>query len=226
MIQYFPGRHAKTLHFQPGQVDAAALGIGADIAQDVGELQGFAQVAGVVAGGGVFTPKNPDAQQPHHRGHAVAVGFQLFIIVVCLDFQIHFAALDQFVKQLKRQAVFPDDRLEFLIDGKLRRASGAGQLDVPAPFGEPGAAEFRGRGIFIGHIVHLAAKGVERRHGVAFGPGQEYERQRQIGRAFAGDGLTVLHQLGLGGGLPGLVSSPRRTGGRPPTWARVGLMRP
>src|SRR5216117_3742896 len=54
-------------------VDPAAAGIGADVADDVGELQRHAEAHRVLARARVGVAEDLDAAQAHGRGHAVAV---------------------------------------------------------------------------------------------------------------------------------------------------------
>ena len=60
-----------------GQINAPALGVGADVPQDVGQLEGLAEVDRVVAAGRVAVAEDLDAQQADDRGDAIAVEFQL-----------------------------------------------------------------------------------------------------------------------------------------------------
>ncbi len=134
--------------------------------------------------------------------------------------EVHFAAFDEFVKQREWQFELRDDGLKFLVKDELRIFVFAGAADVFAPGGELFAAFFRGNGILIGHIVHGAAKGVKRGHGVTFFAGQQNKSQREIGGAFPGERAAVLH-----GHIPRGGSSGLRGGGRPPVSASVGLVR-
>ena len=73
----------------------------------------------------------------------------------------------------------------------------AGAADVGAPGGQPFAALRHREGLIVGHVIHLAAEGVEGGHAVPFGFGQQHERQRQIGRALPRDRPALLHGSGL-----------------------------
>ena len=57
----------------PGEVNAAAVGVVAHVAEDVGELERLAEVHGVVAAGRVAVAEDLDAQQADDGRHAVAV---------------------------------------------------------------------------------------------------------------------------------------------------------
>ena len=66
----------------------------------------------------------------------------------------------------------------------------------------------RGRGFIVRHVVHLAAEGIEGGHAVALLAGQEDEGQRQVGGAFARDGLAGF--MGSQGAAGGVASLPYR----------------
>jgi len=101
----------------------------------------------------------------------------------------------------------------------MRRLAFTGAADVVAPGGELFTAFFRRDGIFIRHIIHGTAEGVKRRHGVALYAGQQDEGEREVRRAFPGDGAALLHDYKPAGGE--FRSS--RLGGSPPHSASVGL---
>ena len=181
----------------------------------------MAQVDGVIAAGGILIAKDLDAQEADDGGDAVAIGFQLLGIGIAVNLQIHFAAPDEFVEQGKGEVEVLDDRHQFLVDRESGGGAPAGAADILPPLGQLGAALLRGHGILVRDIIHFAAKGVERRHGIAFGLGQQDKGQREIGGALAGDGAAVLHHRWEGYGpsvFPG-----GRTGGSPPFSASVGL---
>ena len=203
------------------EINPSAGGVGADVAQDVGELERLAEMDGIIAARRIFVAENLDAQEADDGRDMVTILFQRLKVVVALDVQIHFAALDQIIEQVEAQVELSDDGLEFADDWKLRGLIVTGAFHVGAPFGEPPAPHFHRHSFVVGHVVHFAAEGIERGHGVAFWTRQENEGEREIGRAFAGDGAAVLHHGwgGGGGGLPGSWM-----GGRPPVWASVGLM--
>ena len=86
-----------------------------------------------------------------------------------------------------------DDGLKFLIEDELRIFIFAGAADVVAPR-RKFFAPFLGRHrIFISHVIHGAAEGVERGHRIAFFAGQKNESEREIGGAFFGERATMLH---------------------------------
>ena len=59
------------------QIDAAAFGILADVAQDVGQLKRHAAFLGQRQGARRIEAEDVDDGQPHHRRHLVAVAVQL-----------------------------------------------------------------------------------------------------------------------------------------------------
>ena len=162
------------------QINPAAFGVGADVTQDVGELQRLAEINGIIAARGILIAENLDAQQADNRGDAMAIEFELRESFIALDLQIHLATLDQFIEEREREPEFADDRLELEIHGKLGSFIVAGAANVGAPVGELLAAFFNRNGFFIRHVVHVPAKGVKRGHGVAFGAGQNHKGQCQV----------------------------------------------
>ena len=160
------------------------------------------EINGVIARGGILVAKNFDAQEADDGGDAIAIEFQLLKILVahCVARSIS-QPLMQIVEQFKAQSE------NFRMTGCNSRLTGncgglvfAGAFDVGAPGGKLFAAFFHRDGIFVGDIIHFAAEGVERGHGVAFWLRQQDEGEREVGRAFSGDGAAVLHHGdGVGG---------------------------
>ena len=201
------------------QVNPPARRVSLHVAQNIGQLKRLAEVNGIITARRIPVAENFNAQQPHDGGDPVAIKFQRLPTGVAPDVQIHFTAFDQFIQQREGQLELLDDRLEFLVEDKLRFLIFAGAADVRAPGGELGAADFRGHGIFVGHVIHGAAEAVKRGHGVAFFARQEHEGEREVGGALFGERAAVLH-----GHVPCGGSSGPRNGGRPPVWASVGLI--
>ncbi len=155
-------------------------------------MQGFAEVDGVVAAAGVLVAEDLDAEEADGGGDAEAVLLEGGEIGVAIGVEVHFAAANQLVKIVEGKAVLLDEGLEFAVDDEGRGLAGAGEADVVAPVVERGAAGFGGDGFVVGDIIDFAAEGVEGGHGEALGLGQKDEGEREVGGAFAGDGLGVL----------------------------------
>ena len=136
MSQNFVGRNAEFFQFILRQINSSPFGIRAHVAQNVGELERFAQVDGVTAARGILVAENLDAQEASHRSNAIAVKFKLLEVLVTLDLKIHFASLEQFVEQRERKAVFADDRLKFTVYRELRGFTGARAANIGAPGGQ------------------------------------------------------------------------------------------
>src|SRR6185437_1490645 len=132
----------ETREFGLRQINPPALRIDADIAKDVGQLERFAEVNGVIAAGRVVITENLDAQKANDRRHAIAIKLELLVIFVTLDFQVHFAAANQFIEKRERQTKFPRHGLQLAVHDELRLAAFAGLADIVAPGGELFAAFF------------------------------------------------------------------------------------
>ena len=72
------GRDAEALHVFNGKVDAAALCIFANVAEDVGELEGYAGFFGEFFGARVLVAEDADADEANYGGHEVAVAIEIF----------------------------------------------------------------------------------------------------------------------------------------------------
>ena len=91
-----------------GQVDASAFGVFRNIAQDVGELEGYAGFFGEFLGGGIAVAEDANADQSDDRRDEIAVAVEVGeggvgvgrIAGVC--FQIGCRAGNQFVEEAER----------------------------------------------------------------------------------------------------------------------------
>ena len=200
------------------QINSPARGVGAHVTQDVGELERFAEPDRVVATTRVAVAEDFDAEPSHHRRHAVAIQLQLGVGFVAFDVEVHLDAANQFVKQGKGELVSPYDGLQLPIDREAGRALFARLTEVLPPVGQPPATFLDRDRFLIGHVVHLAAKGIKCGHVVAFCFGQQHKGQSEIGGAFAryrlADGRG--HKGGSDEGSVLVV-------GKPPVSASVGL---
>src|SRR5581483_12103896 len=101
------------------QVDAAALEIGPDVAQDVGQLQRYSQVQRVLRRRVARAAEDANADQAHGRRDATAVLEEIIERLVAAVDQIHFDAVDDIRERLTRQVERADERLQ---RASLRRA--------------------------------------------------------------------------------------------------------
>src|SRR2546422_635801 len=168
-------------------VDPAAAGIGADVADDVGELQRHAEAHRVLVRARVGVAEDLDAAQAHGRGHAVAVRRQVLERLVRRALQVHLAALDDRLEGRARQAELPHGGGELPRDRVLGRAVGlVAARDVAAPGGQPGALR-AGVGAEVGDVVHGAAERVDRVERLATGARQREKRVVEVRAALARD---------------------------------------
>jgi len=177
------------------QINPAALCIRTDITQDIGELQRLSQMNRVFMARGIFVSEDFNAEQAHDGSNPVTVEFQGFVGLVTLNVEIHFDALQQRIEMLERQSVLKDYRLELTVDIELRILIAARLLNIGAPRGELVATLGQRHGFIVSNVVNLTAKSVESRHGVAFGPGQQDEGEREIRRAAPRNATALLHEL-------------------------------
>src|SRR5439155_15882548 len=84
------GRDPAGGQFRKREVNASALGVRPDIAQNIGQLQSFAQVNRIFAASRVPVTEDLDAQQTYDGGDTVAVKLQILIVLIPVDLEIHF----------------------------------------------------------------------------------------------------------------------------------------
>src|SRR5206468_7299823 len=85
---------AKPPQFILWQVDARALRVLADVADDVGELEGDAEVAGIGARGWVFVAEDLRRQQSDNAGDAMAIALERGEVLVTILVEAHRHAVD------------------------------------------------------------------------------------------------------------------------------------
>ena len=90
--------HAKSREIVERQIDSAPARILADIAQDIGQLEGDSKVVGVDARDGIAIAENLDTHQPDGRGHAIAVETQIVEGLIARAREVHLDAVDKFVE--------------------------------------------------------------------------------------------------------------------------------
>jgi len=86
---------AKTEEVLLGDIDAAPLGVFVQVTQDVGELEGDAQIDGVFAGLALISmAEDMDADEAHRGGYQVAISPQLLEGGVALDGEVRYGEAD------------------------------------------------------------------------------------------------------------------------------------
>src|SRR5579864_909135 len=101
------------------QINPAAVSVRTHITEDVRQLKGFAEIDSVIAARGILIAEDFDAQQADNGRYAVAVKFELIVVLVAADLEVHLAAPDKLVEERKRQAELADDRREFAVNRKF-----------------------------------------------------------------------------------------------------------
>jgi hypothetical protein len=93
-LQDFVRLHVKLLQLADGQVDAAAHGVFAHVADDVGELESQAQLVRVFGGARVGLAKDARRHLAHDARHQVAIALEAGKVEVAGLLQVHLAAVD------------------------------------------------------------------------------------------------------------------------------------
>ena len=199
-VEDLPGRHVEALQLVDRQVDATAAGVLAHVADDVGELEGKAEVVGVFERLAVGVAEDLGRQQADHAGHPVAVEVEGLPVEVAGLVEVHLHAVDDFEQLLHGQREALDDVLERLADRVLGLAA-EHLAHLVAPPVELGLGDLQVVA-FVHHVVDLAAEGVEGGDRLAPLGRQEHEAVVEAGAAAGGFFLAV--GVGVGhGGLPG-----------------------
>ena len=163
--------HVELLQFVHRQVNAAAQGVFAHVADDVGHLQGLAEAVCVVGCGRVLLAEDARRHLAHLARHQVAIALQAGVVEVAGLFQVHLAAFDDGQQVARLDAVGCGVRHQRLHCGVCGLAL-EGLQHLATPPGQLVLGDAR-VGHFIDHIVHLAAKAIKGCDGCAPGPGQE-----------------------------------------------------
>src|SRR5581483_6622426 len=98
-------RDAEAPEVLQGQINAAARGVLAHVADDVGELERDTQVLGVIASARIAVAEDFYADEADRRGHPVAVQAQLLEALVARAREIHLDAVDDFLEVTARNRV-------------------------------------------------------------------------------------------------------------------------
>jgi hypothetical protein len=178
---------AEVAEFIGGEVNAMVVEVFADIAEDIGELEGDAAFFGEESGAGVGEFEDMDDGEADDTGDEVAVavevveGFDLRAGEVAGD------AIDHFMEEAVRDLEALGGVGESGPEGVWGGVALEDEIEVVAPL-----VEGFGGGVFaIGEVVAAAHEGVDGAHGEAFMAGEEEEGVVEIAGAAAGDGLAV-----------------------------------
>ena len=162
------------------QVEAVEFRILGQIAQDVGQLQGFAQRQGEPLGRGIGAVEDTDGQHADRAGDAAAIEAQGVEVggahaAGSLFRHIHRHAVDQRLELRPRQAVALDGALQ---RGGERTVGGAADIEVTDVAPPDVERRALGGGIprFVGDVVDAAAEGIDGEHRSPLGRGQQTHR--------------------------------------------------
>ena len=187
--------HVEALQLVDRQVDAAAGGVFAHVAHDVGQLEGQAQAVRVVGGLRIGLAEDARGDFADHARHQVAVLPQVGEVEVAVLVQVHLAAVDDRQQVPGLDAVDGGVRHEGL-QRRVFRAAGIGFGHGLAPPAELGLGDARVL-YLVDHVVHLAAESVEGGDGRP--PRRRQEQEGVIEAAAGGCGLLLGVILGRHG---------------------------
>ena len=180
--------HAKTPQIFGGQIHAAAIGVFADVPQNVGQLEGDAARFGQRQGGGRVEAKDVNGGQPHHRGHLIAIEPELVERLEATGLQVRDHAIDHGAEIVVRDAEAANRVMERRPDGMPAEAALERLLEFPPP-----ALEGRARGArLVAQIVAVAHEGIDSAHGFALLRGEQQEGVVEILGAGARHAAAVL----------------------------------
>ena len=143
------------------QVDAAPLGVRAEVAHDVRQLERDSQVDRVVPGPRVRVAEDLDAGQTDRPRHPVAVLVELLERGVAPLVDVHLDAVEDRLEVLALDGEGPDHLGEMLGD-RLRRAAVVRAAQLEPPVRQDAALLARRRRPLVDGVVHRPAEGVER----------------------------------------------------------------
>ena len=143
----------------------------ADIANDIGELERDAELAGISTGRRIFVAEYFRGKEADDAGNPVAIALERREVLIAILLEVHRHAVDDGVEMLSRQRILSDDVDECQRHRVLRLAA-EDCGNFLAPPGEFHARDGRIRGL-VDDVVDLATKGVQRRDGMAPRCGEE-----------------------------------------------------
>jgi hypothetical protein len=194
--------HVKALQLGHGQVDAAALGVFAHVADDVGELKRQAELVRVLGRHRFGLAKNMRRHFTDDAGHQMAVALQAGVVEVARLHQVHLAAFDHGDQMALLDAVVSRQRHQRL-HHRVRGLPGKGGSDFIAPPRQFGLRDAR-VGYLINDVVHLTAKRIKRGDGGTPYLGQE---QKGVVETAARTGGFLLDVLLWGHGVMVVLSA-------------------
>ena len=145
------------------QVDTPEPGVLAHVADDVGKLEGQPQPVGVLQRLRILIAEDGGRHLADHAGSPTTVELQPFEIQVAFTIQVHAHAVDDLHQLAAAQTIRLQERLQGTRDGMggCPVKKGAHFLGPPVELA-PGHIAIALR---IGHVIDLAAVGVERGDG-------------------------------------------------------------
>ena len=150
----------KRCHLVLGKVDAPALRVFADVADDVGQLKGDAELMRVVEGRALPETEDSRRHQSDDAGDTMAIALERSEILVAILVEVHRHAVDDRIEVRVRQIIDSDDFLECERDRMLRRAV-EDRPDLATPPRQLDARNSR-VGSLVDDIVDFAAERVQR----------------------------------------------------------------
>ena len=169
------------------QVDAPDAGVVDDVARDIGELEGDAQVGGAIEHGRIPDAHDHRHHDPDDPGDMIAVVQHILDRFVAAVLDVHGESGQQFLGMAGRDVRAPGDAPQRYKD---RIAGGAGlqrvgrllpQLGQPRLLADPEVRFLRlPQRLAVDHVVAMAAPGVEHD---AIVPGRLVEQPRRGGKA-------------------------------------------
>src|SRR5215469_12257065 len=111
-VEDIAGRHAEPIKLILWQIDPPAPRVLTNVADDVGKLEGDAEIARVVACGRVGVAEDLHRKQSDHTGHMMAVTLERREVEVAVLLEIHAHPVDDRLEMLLRQGQRSYRRLE------------------------------------------------------------------------------------------------------------------
>ncbi len=185
---------AEAVEFVEGEVDAVAGQVFLNVAEDVGELHGEAEVYRVVFGFGVAVAEYLEADEANDGGDAIAVEAEIVEGLVAVVFEVHFDAADDVLEVGLGDVVGLGGVGQGREDGALRLAL-VGLVEAGGEVKEGGLLGLGG-GDFVDGVVAVAAEGIGGVDGAALGGGEGEESVEEVLGLAPGDEAAFLVGVG------------------------------